>query len=71
MQPEHKTTIEARLHALVPPSYGDDAGISTRAGLLRQAAGEIERLREALSAIADGEGDAQEIARQTMEAVNG
>ena len=29
-------------------------------------ADEIERLRSALAAIADGEGDAQEIARQTL-----
>lgn len=31
-----------------------------------EAADEIERLRSALEAIADGEGEAQEIARQTL-----
>lgn len=33
---------------------------------VRTAIDEIERLRSALAAIADGEGDAQEIARQTL-----
>jgi hypothetical protein len=40
-------------------------------GLVNEAADRIRELEAALSAIADGEGDAQEIARQTLNTQTG
>ena len=45
---------------------GDEEIIDTALDTLAWQRREIDRLREALAAIADGEGDAQDIARQTL-----
>lgn len=56
-------TIDTRqAAAAVIQAYGDEREAKGRA----DQAAEIARLSEALSAIADGEGDAQDIARQTL-----
>ncbi|EIM25694.1 hypothetical protein [Microvirga lotononidis] len=63
----HKTAyITERLR-----DYNEGPGWpSLKKQFMLEAADEIDRLRMALEAIADGEGDAQEIARRTLERVN-